>query len=260
MGYAAVAVSASDLEAGVSFLQDTSTEGLPWVSANLELADTDLRIPSFISKTVGSLRIAITAITNPPSSNETFTVIDYNTVLPALLNDLSDQHDIIILLSNLSGTENKKLASQFSDIDILLSADRSLGKMAPTIIAKTLMTQTSSRGKYLGKLDIKWDGADIWSNDRLRPLSELQEKLVSLNNKIVRITEEDSGISPKKISRLKLQEKRLAAEIDTRLRQQSNQARHKINTHKLSFIPVQPTSKPDTIEAIVQSIEKKIRE
>lgn len=254
MGFDAVALSGQELIAGDTFISEITERGVPLVSANITADEISATIPTHISKKIGKLTVAITALTDKPKQQTSFTVQDYQDVLPVLLEKLAEEYDIIILLSNLNKATNALIAQSFPDIDLLISSDPRVGKMSPVAINGTLMTQTSSRGKYLGMLQIEWNNSSAWTNDRLPPVSQLKKRRTDLLEKIDLLVQEDSSKVKKQMARLQQQLKRLDTDIAFRMSQE-NALTGPANKHKLRFIPVRPTRTPDTIEAIVQQIE-----
>ncbi len=260
MGYDAVAISASDIEIGEEFLEDTLNEGFPWISANLVDENGEPVSTPYVIKTINSLKVAIIGLTETMSPSSKYSTLDYAKPLTRLRKQLTAQSDIIILLSNLQAKVNQVIASQFPEINILISSDKALGKMAPKVVNNTLITQTSSRGKYLGKIDIEWNHGDTWYNDRVLPLAELKKRRTTIETQMTQLGSNKNKANKKRISRLQLQQQRLEKEIETRSLQEAERGDQPYNKHKLRFIPVQPTHTPASIESIVQNIDKAIKE
>ena len=260
MGYDAVAISASDIDNGGDFFDETLNDGFPWVSANLVDEQDEPVCKPYIIKTINSLKVAIIGLTETIRPSRKYSTIDYIDPLTTLLKQLTPESDIIILLSNLQGKVNQEIATQFSEIDIILSSDRSLGKMAPKVINNTLITQTSSRGKYLGEIDVEWNHGNTWYNDRRLPVSELLKRKTAIENQLTSLAGIKNNASKKRISRLQRQQQRLDKEIATRRAQENERGNRSYNKHKLRFIPVHPTHSPESIESIVQNIDKSIKE
>ena len=139
MGYDAVAISASDVNGGKTFLEQTLHDGFPWISLNLVDQQSHPVAPSHIIKSVNDVKIAIIGLTDNIAVPNDYSIIDFQTPLADLLKGLTHQSDMIILLSNLPGDANKKIASQFPEIDTIISSDRSLGKLAPLVVNNTLI-------------------------------------------------------------------------------------------------------------------------
>lgn len=263
MGYDAVAISAGDVQAGSLFLEQTLEDGFPWLSANLVDKNGAPVAPSHLIKTVNSLKIGIIGLTDAVSFSEKYSHIEYQPALTNVLNDIKAQCDMIVLLSNFPRDINRQIALQFQAIDIIISSDGTLGKIAPQLVGQTLITQTSSRGMYLGKLELEWNGGNSWYNERLLPLSELIKREMALTSELEKLNALEGGqknIHKKKISRLELQKKRLDKEITSRSAMEATRGQSPYNKHRLSFIPIQPTGSPEKIEAIVQKIEREQKE
>ncbi len=260
MGYDAVALSASDLMHGDLFLEETLQVGFPWISANVIDQTGQPVTTSYILKTIDSLKIAIIGLTDTLPTDSQYSTIEYNSVLTTLLKQLTAESEMIILLSNLQSKVNQTIAKQFPEIDIIFSSDRSLGKMAPKVINKTLITQTSSRGKYLGKLDIEWNSGNAWHNDRLLPLSKLINRRATIESQLTQLENNTAKSNKKKVSRLQLQQQRLEKQIESRKAQEKENSGRPKNKHRLRFVPVQPTNTPQSIESIVDDIDKTIKE
>ena len=248
MGYDAVAISASDIENGEDFLEETLNEGFPWVSANLVDKNGEPVSKPYVIKTINSLKVAIIGLTETLSPSSKFSILDYAKPLTGLLKQLTSESDIIILLSNLQAKVNQVIANQFPEIDILISSDKALGKMAPKVVNNALITQTSSRGKYLGKIDIEWNHGDAWYNDRLLPLAELKKRRTTIETQMTQLGNNKNNANKKRISRLQRQQQRLEKEIETRSAQEAERGDHPYNKHRLRFIPVKPTHATASIE------------
>jgi 2',3'-cyclic-nucleotide 2'-phosphodiesterase (5'-nucleotidase family) len=260
MGYDAIALSASDVMNGDLFLKETLNDGFPWISANVVDNNGQPITRPYILKTINSIKIAIIGLTDTLLVAGQYSTIDYTSPLTTLLNQLTAESDMIILLSNLQANVNQEIAKQFPEIDIIFSSDRSLGKMAPKVVNNTLITQTSSRGKYLGKLDVEWNNGNTWYNDRLLPLSELTKRRAIIEFQLRQLENNTDTSNKKKVSRLQLQQQRLEKEIENRTAQEEENAGHPYNKHRLRFVPVQPTHSPISIESIVENIDKTIKE
>ncbi len=171
MAYDAVAVGPYDLAAGVDFLTSRDKAQMPWVSANILTKDNSPVFSPYLIKDIDRSRIGIIGLTNETSPLPSdLHLADWRTVLPPLFQSLAQKCDHIILLSNLSNTENYEIARQYPQLDIIVSADLRYRNLGPIITHNTLITQTAAQGKYIGKLDIAWgDAGGGWStgHDRL---------------------------------------------------------------------------------------------
>ena len=164
MGNRFAGIAAHDLAAGPGFLKRITDKGFVWLSANLVEARTGERLfTASVTVQAGDLKVAILGLTDPLSrTGEDWTLLPWQEVLPTLVSSLRSQADLIILLSNQSFLENRKIAAACPGLDLIFQAGYTLGNMPPVITGQTLITQTVTRGKYLGLLDIDWKGHGPW--------------------------------------------------------------------------------------------------
>lgn len=261
MGYAAVAASSRDLIAGQAFIDEFTEINFPWIAANIFKSEGAPLFPFYRLEPLGDLTVGIIGLSDEHNITSGYTVKSYKDVLPALLETLSDKCNLILLLSNYPQSVNRDIAHQFPEIDIIVSSDRNAGKMAPQVIRNTLMTQTSSRGKYLGRIDIDWQGKGFWFNQKRVPLDGLKKRQQEIREQLHTLSEEDPQEIKyrRKIGRLKLQEKRLAAEIAERVTLEEISAGQAQNGYKVSFLPVKPTTYPKEIESIVTKTKAELQ-
>ncbi|TKB10355.1 hypothetical protein [Desulforhopalus sp. IMCC35007] len=262
MEYDAVAISSLDVAAGDRFIQQTKEKGFPWLSANLVDANGRHPASSYVTKKIGAVTVGIIGLTDDIGLNKEFHLLPYQESLRSTLDDINKNCDILILLSNLPGATNNNIAKKFPEIDIIMSSDRTLGNMVPALVGNALITQTSTRGKYLGKLDVTWKKGKGWQNDRLLPLGELlkrEEDISSRLNKILASDASSSSISKSKVARLQLQQEKLKKEIEKRRLAEPEGTESIYNTKSIRFLPVQPTTFPEEIENIVRTIDADIK-
>ena len=72
---------------------------------------------------------------------------------------------MLILLSNFPSSENDIIARAFPELDVIVTADKRQGNRPPHFAGEALITQTQSRGKYLGKLLMQYNPERKWSGD-----------------------------------------------------------------------------------------------
>ncbi len=167
MNYDAVAVGPYDLSAGVDFIEKSDGQTFPWISANIYYADNASVFSPFIIKEIGGVKIGIIGLTNPSASlPPNLHFADWQDVLPPLVQTLTKKCDHIILLSNLANADNYLIAKECPGIDMIIAADTRYGNLSPVIHHKTLITQTGSRGKYLGFIKISWGRTGGWTMDQ----------------------------------------------------------------------------------------------
>lgn len=170
MGGSLAGVGSTDLAAGLAFLrQSHQPPGFIWLSLNLlDPATGKPLFASMVRREVGGLKIAILAITDHEAlqnQNEGFQAAPWRQTLPAALAGLRPEVDFILLLSNYGLAENQDIARTCPDLDLILQAGHAVGNMSPLLVNRTLIAQAETRGKYLGVLDIDWNGPGRWSEE-----------------------------------------------------------------------------------------------
>lgn len=163
MGYDAVAVSSSDLAAGEILFEKNNFQ---WVSSNVRDGSGRLLFEPFVIKKVGKLNVGIIGLTGPGNyKNDKIVISHWKEPLRVQLADLKSRTNILILLSNFPSSENESIAKTFPELDIIFTADKSQGNRPPHLAGDALITQTQSRGKYLGKLVMQYNPERKWSGD-----------------------------------------------------------------------------------------------
>ena len=266
IGYDAVGVSALDLSAGIDFLTElTKISDFPWLSANLvEKSSTKpLFSPSTIVRS-GSLNVGVIGLTGSllhlsiPDKNK-YTAIEWQNILPEIIDTLSSKTDLIILLSSLQPSENKEISRQLSKINIIIQAGVSTANMAPTLANNTIICQTGKQGKYIGILDIDWQLSKKWGDNsadlltknknsldrldwQLSKYNKYSNPLIDLKNNSQALKRYKSLLSSKEQIELQI------AQLSENLSQQTNVSSTP-SSYKNKFIAMQ-TSMPDQINVM----------
>ncbi len=155
MNYDAVAVGPLDLAAGSDFLAGEGA--LPWLSANLRDRDNKPLFPGETIVTRGGLTIGVIGLSGGiDTRDQNYQLADWREILPSTLARLQSSCDLLVVLSTLSGDDNRDLLRLFPEVHVLLSADRQKGNVAPMHDNRTLTAQAANRGQYLGILDLSW--------------------------------------------------------------------------------------------------------
>jgi len=153
MGYDAVAVGAGDLAAGADFLQKNAK--MPWLSANLTDSEGKPLFPASRILTRGELRIGVIGLTGAvPENQPSLRAGDWRKPLAEALDKLRGQCHLVVALSNLGTEDNAKLARDYPQIDLLVTADGNRGNVVPRSDEKPWVVQTMSEGKVLGVLTL----------------------------------------------------------------------------------------------------------
>lgn len=168
MGGKVMGVGTLDLKAGLPLLQSFhQPPDFTLLSANLVAPEskTPLFAPVFWAS-AGGLHIAIIGLTDhhEVSGQTGFTILPWEDVLESTLAAVGPKADFVLLLSNYPLPENQSIARRFDQIDCILQAGHVIGNMMPIVVKNTLISQTDIRGKYVGVLDIQWNGHGRWEN------------------------------------------------------------------------------------------------
>ncbi|MGE4559519.1 MAG: hypothetical protein AB7E77_04930 [Desulfobulbus sp.] len=166
MGGKVMGVGSLDLAAGIPLLESLHhPPDFSLLSANLVDPHTGKPLFTPISRTTaGKVRIAILGLTDHHAApgGPGFQVLPWQEVLGQALAEAQTGADFILLLSNYPLTENQEIARKFDQIDCILQAGHVIGNMVPIVINNTLISQTDVRGKFVGMLDIQWNGHGRW--------------------------------------------------------------------------------------------------
>jgi len=165
IGYDAVGVSPLDLLGGEKFFSSVDASKIHWVTANVTPENGSVNFPPYLTKKVDNLTVGVIGLTGIPDKKIAhFSVQDWREALDETLPKMATECDLIILLSSLSAKDNEELVKQYPQINILFTADKRRGNISPRVVNKTLLAQVAGRGKYLGQLDVRWDGTSDWQN------------------------------------------------------------------------------------------------
>lgn len=190
MGGNVAGVGSRDLAAGIAFLrQHQKPPGWSWVSLNL--VDPGTRKPLLapvLWRQVNGLKVAVLGLVDPETvrveAGEAM-ALSWRDSLPAVLAEVKDKADFILLLSNYSLADNQDIARNNDGVDLILQAGHVVGNMTPLTVNKTLITQTETRGKYLGVLDVNWNGHGRWQEGELSSPAAAEGKASVFANRFV---------------------------------------------------------------------------
>lgn len=171
MGYVGLGLGPEEIRFGVDDLLQKHTfatdpenpdSSLPFLAANVVFFDApDLGTPAHTRVvSQGDVKIGVTSILGegmgkslfPGGANADVTIKPPAEVLPKALEKLkTDEPDLLVLLSHASIEESKKLAEQFPDFDIVLTAGGPEDPdPKPQYVGDTLFLQVGHKGKYVG--------------------------------------------------------------------------------------------------------------
>ncbi len=266
IGYDAVAISSNDLTAGEQFFEKSAKLNFPWISANIFDTSGNLLFKPSILKDIGGITIGIIGLTGRGNySNEQIVIGDWEKPLAVELQYLAPKSDMVILLSNLPFSENGIITQSFPEIDLIITADKKRSNLAPQLSHNALITQSQSRGKYLGRLFIKYGQSGKWSYDNSTTLKTLDNRIKSVEGQIIRLkkrksdsTQSNFTVRFNKLTSIKrdLEKKQ---EIETAILKQRESTNERMNTFKSDFIPIRPSSQESQeIKLMIAELKNRI--
>ncbi len=224
MGYDAVNVGEKDLAMGLRFLSEASTRArFSLVSTNLVDERTGRYIfKPYIVKEIAGLRVGILGLLddrfNPILREKSpgLTVAEPVAALKAAMKRLRDHCDFIVLLSQLGGSKDRKLAGEVHGIDLILGGGGESRRAVMEEENGTAIYRLEPRGGYLGRVDYSLNNTErpikfTISDER----EELQKKLERLVFRSMQIrkemagTAQRDGVKAKELSFLESKQKEL---------------------------------------------------
>jgi hypothetical protein len=184
MGYDTIGIATHDLQMGIPFLKELEKEAsFPFLSANIvDKKSGALEFTPYTLINKGNLHIGIVGITGqlPENTENSYVIQDWQQALDKTLQQLPEDMDMLVLLSNLSHDENISIARKYQDIHIILEAGQSLNGQQLQLVDNTILTHTPKEGKYVGELKIDWQKAKTWQTEHLSHM-ELRNEIDRLN-------------------------------------------------------------------------------
>lgn len=177
MGLRHAGIGACDLAAGPAFLRSLASSDFMWLSLNLY--DSQGERPLFPGSTLdraGGLSVALLALTDHRDENAKgtrgYSIRPWKEVLPGALAQLRPQADILVLLSNYPLSENQTIARLCPEVDLIFQAGHVMGNVPPVRAGNALISQSESRGRYVGILELDWQGRGRWQERGSGPLTQ----------------------------------------------------------------------------------------
>jgi 5'-nucleotidase len=151
----------------------------PWVSANIVERDTGLPFPPLQPYRImdaGGVKVAFFGLTTletvdlewPPFLSR-IRFLDPIQTAKALVPQLRQQADLVVLLSHLGAAQDELLAAQVPGIDLILGSHSHTTLRQRVEVNGTIIAQTGYYGQNLGRVDLimKRDGEGRWRLDSL---------------------------------------------------------------------------------------------
>jgi len=165
LGYDAVNLGEMDLQYGTQFLLDLKKEyQIPFVSANIVYAANQKYFvePFFIKQIsvgsnhikIGILGLVMGDLKLPVEEKELLIVAEPLEVAQRIVPELKEQCDLIVALSHLGASQNKKLAKTVPGIDVIISGHGYSVYTEPLKVDETIIVQGRNKGQYLHYLTL----------------------------------------------------------------------------------------------------------
>jgi hypothetical protein len=161
MGYDVVNVGEKDLMMGVKFLSELGPRAkFSFVSTNLLNKKTGRSVfKPYVIKEIAGLRVGILGLLddqlNPTLQQKDpgFSIAEPVSALNATMKGLREYCDLIIVLSQLGESKDRKLARQNRDIDLILGGGGESKRVVMERVNGTALYRLEPRGGYLGRVD-----------------------------------------------------------------------------------------------------------
>lgn len=193
MGVSAINVGDLDLVRGVEFLTEA---GLPVISANIRSATgrnlvfSPYRIQEFSGMRIGFFGLIRPDIHSdlPKAVQEKIMIGDPVQTARAVVGQLRDRVDMIILLSDLGFEQDKHLASLVSGIHFILGGHESHATVHAHRERETHIMQSWVQGMYVGALRLTLEKPGLPFQDKGTP-ARLQEQIRNLDRSLASLEE-----------------------------------------------------------------------
>ncbi len=161
MGYDVVNVGEKDLMMGVKFLSKMSSKAkFSFVSTNLVDKKTGKPVfRPYVIKEVAGLKVAILGLlddqfnTTVQDNDPALTVVEPFSALRTALKGLREYCHLVIVLSQLGESKDRRLARQNRDIDLILGGGGESKRAVTERENGTAIYRLEPRGGYLGRVD-----------------------------------------------------------------------------------------------------------
>jgi hypothetical protein len=172
MGYDALNIGEGDL-LGMHFLnQIQSDANFSLLCANLSLQKASNPFQTYIIKTYGQgqnqIKVAIIGIISKQFEGE-LSALDSNLsieepekILHPIIEKLTEQVNLIILLSHSNQTYAETLAKKFPSLDIIICGHR-VDEPPETLtkVGDTIILSAANKGMYVGRLDLSFNAGSV---------------------------------------------------------------------------------------------------
>jgi len=165
LGYDAMVLGEQDFRLGLNVLRQRMEEAeFPILSANVMIQGTDQPFATpYIIKQIEGHKVAIIGLTNPEAAQTAggdIVVLNPLEALQALMDEVSKEADVIIVLSHLGTEVDLQMATQVRDIDLIIGG-KSGDVLDPPLWIEpsgTVIAQAGHQGRWIGVVRLEIDG------------------------------------------------------------------------------------------------------
>ncbi len=254
IGYDAVGIGEDDLTLGKDFLVEISKKAnFPFLSSNLfDEASGNTLFRSSIIKEVNGLRIGIFSLlsseffTGPSEPRKKGLMIRPPIeVAQEMVKELKPKTDLILLLSHLGYVKDIELAQTVPGIHIIVGGHTGINLPYPPVIKNIVILQTTSRGMFIGRLDL------VFNNHE--PIFYNSATKISLENSLNQINQRLNAKETPEVEKAQWRKSKEETERTlTQLRGKNQFTNH--------LIPLQDQMKEDpTIKTLVEAYKAKFQ-
>lgn len=168
IGYNAVTIGEHDFDEGPEGLKNyIKSSSYPFLAANVDISESkELNglIAPYVILDVNSLKVGVFGLITPDANLFAKTgpyvkIADPKEASRKVIDEIKPKSDIIIALTHLGITEDRKLASSVSGIDVIVGGGSKTKLSVPIIVnnpegGKTIIVQAKNQGQFLGKLEV----------------------------------------------------------------------------------------------------------
>lgn len=165
LGYDAMVLGDQDFQLGLDVLRERMEEAkFPILSANVVISGTDqLFAAPYVIKEIGNHKAAIIGLTNQEAANAAggaIVVLDPLEALKDYMVKVSEEADVIIVLSHLGTVVDLQLAGEVEGIDLIVGGQSRDALDPPLWIeaSGTVIAQAGYRGEWIGVVSLEIDG------------------------------------------------------------------------------------------------------
>jgi 2',3'-cyclic-nucleotide 2'-phosphodiesterase (5'-nucleotidase family) len=186
-GLDAIGLGEGDLNYGLSFLQEMiETDKLPYTNANCRLQETgELILPPYLIVEKGGIRFGIVSVLDPEqkiltmaAKEQEFQVDDPVATLKAILPEIRQKAQTVILLAHLGDQKTEQLLQEVSGIDVAVIGHSSRSLNTERAVGKTALLSAVFEGRELGRADLEI-GSDGSVQAFSIQLTEMDDKIAS---------------------------------------------------------------------------------